>query len=148
MCFEILWMSENVCFLPTCLTSTLAGRSALVSFSFLLKWGSFRHLWPWMLPWRPESSLVNGHLLSMPGLLRTCYFLIELKLLNQDILCWEFWINFFPLSLEQYILWIQSSLHFRQCYVLSNTFFIHYFSIPFLNFFVSGMLITCGFFFY
>lgn len=105
-------------------------------------------LWPWMLPWRPESSLVNGHLLFMPGLLRTCYFLIELKLLNQDIsLCWEFWVNFFSLSLGQYILWIQSSLHFRQCYVLSNTFCIHYFSIPFFNFFVSGMLITCGFFF-
>ena len=35
------------------------------------------------------------------------------------------------------ILWIQSSLHFRQCCVLSNTFCIHYFSIPFFDFSVS-----------
>ena len=69
---------------------------------FLLKW-VISPLWPWMLPQRPESSLVNGHLLFMPGLLWTFYFLIELKLLNQDMpWCWEFWINFCNLGNSTY----------------------------------------------
>lgn len=144
-------MSENVCFWPLYLTISLNGRSASGLPSFPFEASVLVPLWPWMLPWRPESSLtlplLHGHLLFKPGFLRNCYFFTEVKLLDQDTSwCWKFWIHFFL-----FFSWNTMYCGFSPSCISDSAILYHpvlfsfnTFSIPFFDFSMWGTLITLG----